>query len=71
MMRAVSKGPLPAIFWGGLLAGIFDLTQAFVGFSLMGSTPFRILQRIAGGIFGTHSRDMGWTAAAVGRARPV
>ena len=32
----------------------------------MGSTPFRILQRIAGGIFGTHSRDMGWTSAAIG-----
>ena len=61
-----AKGALPAIFWGGLLAGVLDLTQAFIGFSLMGSTPFRILQRIAGGIFGTHSRDMGWTSAAIG-----
>ena len=66
MMKAVPKGPLPAIFGGGLLAGVLDLTQAFIGFSLMGSTPFRILQRIAGGIFGTHSRDMGWTSAAIG-----
>src|SRR5207302_1770119 len=32
----------------------------------MGSTPFRILQRIAGGIFGMHSRDMGWISAAIG-----
>ena len=66
MMKAVSKGPLPAIFGAGLLAGIFDITQAFVGFSLMGSSPFRILQRIAGGIFGMYSRDMGWISAAVG-----
>ena len=65
-MKIFSKGPFAAIFWGGLLAGVLDLTQAFIGFSLMGSTPFRILQRIAGGIFGTHSRDMGWASAAIG-----
>ena len=65
-MKIFSRGPFAAIFWGGLLAGVFDLTQAFIGFSLMGSTPFRILQRIAGGIFGTHSRDMGWASAAIG-----
>src|SRR5947208_2125791 len=64
-MKIFSKGPLPAIFWGGLLASVLDLTQAFIGFSLMGSTPFRILQRIAGGLFGTHSRDMGWASARV------
>src|SRR4029077_9445471 len=65
-MKIFSKGPFAAIFWGGLSAGVLDLAQAFIGFSLMGSTPFRILQRIAGGLFGTHSRDMGWTSAAVG-----
>src|SRR5207237_9761986 len=65
-MKLFSKGPFAAIFWGGLLAGVLDLTQAFIGFSLMGSTPFRILQRIALGIFGTHSRDMGWASAAIG-----
>jgi|SRR5262249_18101246 len=66
-MKLLSKGPLAAIFFGGLLAGIFDLTQAFIGYSLMGSTPFRILQAVAGGIFGRmHTRQMGWTSAAVG-----
>src|SRR5437868_12406556 len=65
-MKIFSKGSFAAIFWGGLLAVVFDFTQSFIGFSLMGSTPFRILQRIAGGIFGTHSRDMGWTSAAIG-----
>ena len=65
-MKIFSKGPFAAIFWGGLLAGVLDLTQAFIGFSLMGSTPFRILQRIAAGIFGTHSRHMGSASAAIG-----
>ncbi len=64
-MKTVSK-PIAAIFWGGLLAGVFDITQAFIGFSLVGSTPYRILQRIAGGIFGTRSHEMGWTSAAIG-----
>jgi len=66
-MKLLSKGPFAAIFSGGLLAGIFDLTQAFIGYSLMGSTPFRILQAVAGGIFGRqHSREMGWISAAIG-----
>jgi hypothetical protein len=64
-MKSVSK-PVAAIVWGGLLAGLFDITQAFIGFSLMGSTPFRILQSIARGIFGTRAREMGWTSAAIG-----
>ena len=58
--------PLAAIFWGGLLAGVFDITQAFIGFGLLGAKPFRILQHIAGGIFGAHSMEMGWTSAALG-----
>lgn len=58
--------PLLAIFWGGLLAGIFDITQAFIGFGLLGAKPFRILQHIAGGVFGARSMQMGWTSAALG-----
>ena len=57
---------LAAIFWGGLLAGVFDITQAFVGFGLLGAKPFRILQHIAGGIWGAHSMQMGWTSAVLG-----
>jgi uncharacterized membrane protein YagU involved in acid resistance len=55
-----------AIFWGGLFAGAFDLTQAFIGFGLLGATPYRILQHIAGGIFGTRSYQMGSMSAAIG-----
>lgn len=65
-MKARSNGPAAAIFWGGLIAGIIDITQAFIGFSLVGSTPFRILQRIASGILGNDSSDMGWTSATIG-----
>jgi hypothetical protein len=65
-MRIFLKGPFAAIFWGGLLAGVFDLTQAFIAFGLMGATPFRILQGIARGIFGLHARQMGATSAVIG-----
>ena len=58
--------PLAAIVWGGLLAGTFDITQAFVGFGLLGAKPFRILQHIAGGVFGARSMQMGWTSAVLG-----
>jgi hypothetical protein len=55
-----------AILWGGLFAGTFDITQAFIGFGLLGATPYQILQHIAGGIFGTRSYQMGWTSAVIG-----
>lgn len=58
--------PLAAIFWGGLLAGVFDITQAFIGFGFYGAKPFRILQHIAGGVFGARAMQMGWRSAALG-----
>src|SRR5438874_738375 len=60
--------PLPAIFWGGLLAGIGDITQAIVVFGHYSATatPFRILQSIPRGIFGAKTFQMGWTSAALG-----
>ena len=57
---------LAAIFWGGLLAGVFDITQAFVAFGLRGARPFRILQHIAAGILGARASQMGWTSAVLG-----
>ena len=67
-VAAPAPRPLKAIFWGGLLAGVGDITQAFVAFGLLGAKPFRILQRIAGGIFGARSMQMGWTSATIGLA---
>ena len=60
--------PWLAIVCGGLLAGTFDITQAFIGFGLLGAQPFKILQHIAGGIFGSRSSAMGWTSALIGLA---
>ena len=57
---------LAAIFWGGLLAAIFDITQAFIGFGFLGAKPLWILQHIAGGVFGARSMQMGWTSALLG-----
>ena len=63
---ALHRRPLLAIFWGGLLAGVFDIAQAFIGFGFYGAKPFRILQHIAGGAFGARSMQMGWTSASLG-----
>jgi hypothetical protein len=58
-----------AILWGGLLAGLGDITQAFVAFGLQFHlTPFRILQSIARGYFGPRAFQMGWTSATLGLA---
>src|SRR6266700_3386707 len=67
-MPASRQRPFTAIFWGGLLAGVFDITQAFIGFGLLGATPYRILQHIAGGILGARSYQLGWKSAALGLA---
>jgi hypothetical protein len=55
-----------AIFWGGLLTGVLDLTAAFVIFGLQGARPFRILQHIASGLLGPASFAGGWNTAALG-----
>jgi len=31
---------------------VFDITQAFIGFGLLGATPYQILHHVAGGILG-------------------
>lgn len=64
--QSVAGRPVPAILWGGLLAGIGDITQAFVVFGYYGARPFRILQSIPRGIFGARTMQMGWTSAILG-----
>jgi hypothetical protein len=60
--------PIAAILWGGLLAGVGDITQAFVVFGHYSATatPFRILQSIPRGIFGVKTFQMGWSSALLG-----
>src|SRR5215210_3040734 len=55
-----------AILWGGLLAGVGDITFAFVVSGLRGVGPVRVLHSVAGGLLGPAARDGGLAAAALG-----
>lgn len=55
-----------AIVWGGLLAGVGDITFAFVVSWLRGVGPERVLQSVAGGLLGAAARDGGLATAALG-----
>jgi hypothetical protein len=55
-----------AIFWAGLACGVGDITQAFVAFGLMGTSPIRILQHIASGLLGPKSFQGGMKTAVLG-----
>ncbi|HEX8720499.1 MAG TPA: hypothetical protein VF736_07715 [Pyrinomonadaceae bacterium] len=57
-----------AIAWGGLLAGLGDITFAFVVSGLRGVGPVRVLQSVAGGLLGAAAREGGLAAAALGGA---
>jgi uncharacterized membrane protein YagU involved in acid resistance len=58
--------PYRAIAWAGLLAGILDLSAAFVEAGLEGRSPVSLLQGIAGGLLGMSSFQGGVTTAALG-----
>lgn len=67
MSSTVGTNALLAIFWGGLLAGVFDITQAFVGFGLAsGVKPAMILRHIASGVLGPGAYQGGAQTAALG-----
>jgi len=55
-----------AIIWGGLIAGVLDLTAAFVTSALRGVKPIRVLQFIASGLLGADSFKGGLGTAALG-----
>jgi len=54
------------ILLGGLLAGVLDLTAAFISSSLRGVKPVRVLQFIASGLLGPDSFKGGFGTAALG-----
>jgi hypothetical protein len=56
----------PAILWGGLLAGILDISAAFIQYGLKGVSPVRILQSVASGLLGREARNGGLKSAALG-----
>ena len=57
-----------AIVWGGLLAGVGDITFAFVVSGLRGVGPVRVLQSVASGLLGKAAAEGGLATAALGGA---
>ncbi|HEY7697896.1 MAG TPA: hypothetical protein VIE88_05735, partial [Vicinamibacteria bacterium] len=55
-----------AVLKGGFLAGILDITAAFVVYGFRGVTPVRILQSIAAGLLGADALAGGLATAALG-----
>jgi hypothetical protein len=55
-----------AVLWGGLLAGLGDITFAFVVSGLRGVGPVRVLQSVASGLLGAAAREGGLATAALG-----
>ena len=56
-----------AIFWGGLMCGVFDITQAFVAYGIQFRVPpVRILQSVASGVLGPRAFQGGAKSAALG-----
>jgi hypothetical protein len=60
------NSPAKAILTGGLLAGVLDISQAFLAWGFMGISPYRILQNVAAGALGKASFQMGLRSAALG-----
>src|ERR1700730_11596600 len=60
-----SSSAFLAIFWGGLACGVFDITQACVGYRIQNHLPpTRIFQSVASGLLGPKAFQGGsWTAA--------
>src|SRR5437879_5124660 len=59
---------VPAIFWGGLTAGILDITAAFITWAPRGISPMRVLQGVAKGALGAKAFQGGSKTAALGLA---
>ena len=59
---------LPTIASAGLIAGVLDITSAFVIAELKGTGSIRMLQGIASGLLGPRSFDGGMATAGLGLA---
>ena len=55
-----------AIFVGGLVAGVLDITDAIVVTLLLGGKPLRMLQGIASGLLGPRAFEGGIATSALG-----
>ena len=59
---------VPAVLAGGLAAGVLDISAACAYYAARGVRPLRILQSVAGGIYGRATFQGGWSTAAQGLA---
>jgi len=67
MTLAPIDRPLRAILTAGLIAGTFDITDAFVfSYLYRGVSPVRVLQSVAYGALGPSSYNLGLRSAALG-----
>ncbi len=57
---------LAAIFWGGAIAGAFDLTYATVFYGLRGVKAIRVSQSVASGLLGPKAYEGGVATAILG-----
>ncbi len=55
-----------AILWGGLVAGVLDISDALIYAAIRGVWPTRVLQAIASGLLGRESFAGGLPTAALG-----
>lgn len=63
----VQSNPFLAIFWGGLLCGVFDITQAFLAWGIQnGARPADILHSVASGLLGPKAFQGGAATAVLG-----
>ena len=60
--------PVPAILWGGLIAGALDITYAMVEGIMSGRTTARTLKSVASRLLGRAAFQGGWEIAALGLA---
>lgn len=58
----------PAIFWGGLIAGVLDLAYAVASVVVRGFKPIVLPQAIASGLLGMKSFEGGIPTAILGTA---
>lgn len=67
-MPSVRQNPdaLRAIGWGGLTAGVLDISDALLFYGARGLPPERLLQGIAGGLLGPSAARGGWATASLG-----
>ncbi len=67
-IAARPHGAFPAIFAAGLLAGVLDITAAFITWAPQGVPPVRILQGIASALVDSKAFNEGMASALLGGA---